>query len=85
MDGVNKAHGQTVKKLVLRKMLQMMTSDKEMSDNVTSQIISLNDMMCRTTQTSIKKDYTELTDFPSSEDLDAFLANMKVDCENILM
>ena len=37
------------------------------------------------TQTSINEDYTELTDFPFSEDLDAFLANMKADCENIPM
>ena len=51
---------------------------------MTSQIISLNDVICPLTQTSIKEDYTELTDFLSSEDLDASLANMKADCENIL-
>ena len=49
----------------------------------TLQIICLNDVIFPWTQTSIKEDYTELTDFPSSEDLDAFLASMKVDCENI--
>ena len=33
--------------------------------------------------TPIKEGCTELTDFPSSEDLDAFLADMELDCENI--
>ena len=31
------------------------------------------------------EDFTEFSDFPSSEDLDAFLADMELDCENIPM
>ena len=35
--------------------------------------------------TSNAEDFTEFTDFPSSDDLDAFLADMELNCENISM
>ena len=47
---------------------------------VTSQSVSFSDVVYG----FVQDDYTEFTDFPSSEDLDAFLADMELDCENIL-
>ena len=65
----------------------MVTSDEvtsdEMSDLMTSKIATLHEVLSRLPQASIKEDYTEFTDFPSSEDLDAFLADLELDCENV--
>ena len=53
------------------------------SDLMTSNIATLKEVAYRLSQTPIKEGCTELTDFPSSEDSDAFLADMELDCENI--
>ena len=55
-----------------------MTSGEVTSDNLTSrvmpsQITSINDVLCQMTQTLIKGDFTEFTDFPSLKDFDSFL------------
>ena len=47
---------------------------------VTSQTVSFSDVVYG----FVQEDYTEFTDFPSFEDLDAFLADMELDCETIL-
>ena len=47
---------------------------------VTSQTVSFSDVVYG----FVQEDYTEFTDFLSSEDLDAFLADVEVDRENIL-
>ena len=60
------------------------TSD-EMSDLMTSKIATFHEVVSRLSQASIKQDYTEFTDFPSSEDLDAFLVDLELDCENVPM
>ena len=58
-----------------------MTSEgKTPCEMVTSQTVSFSDVVYG----FVQEDYTESTDFPSSEDLDAFLADMELDCENIL-
>ena len=58
-----------------------MTSEEKMPDEmVTSQTVSFSDVVYGFAQ----EDYTEFTDFPSFEDLDAFLADMELDCETIL-
>ena len=44
-----------------------------------SQTVSFSDVVYG----FVQEDYTEFTDFPSSEDLDVFLAEMELDCENI--
>ena len=98
MDAGKNEDGQTLKKLYFEKCCNHqppvasheMTLGEEMSDNVTSQmttsqIMSLNDVIFGLTQTSIKGDYTEFTDFPSSEDVEAFLADMELGCENVPM
>ena len=54
--------------------------EKTPGEMVTSQTVSFSDVVYG----FIQEDYTEFTDFPSSEDLDAFLADMELDCENIL-
>ena len=58
-----------------------MTSEEKTPDEmVTSQTVSFSDVVYG----FVQEDYTELTDFPSSEDLDAFLAETELDCGNIL-
>ena len=47
---------------------------------VTSQTVSFSDLGYG----FVQEDYTEFTDFPSFEDLDAFLADMELACETIL-
>ena len=54
--------------------------EKTSGEMVISQTVSFSDVVYG----FIQEDYTEFTDFPSSEDLDAFLADMELDCENIL-
>ena len=58
----------------------MTSEEKTPGEMVTSQTVSLRDVVYG----FIQEDYTEFTDFPSSEDLDAFLADMELDCESIL-
>ena len=43
---------------------------------VTSQTVTFSDVVYG----FVQEDYTKLTDCPSSEDLDAFLADMEFDC-----
>ena len=58
-----------------------MTSEEKTPDEmVTPQIVSFSDVVYG----FVQEDYTEFTDFPSFEDLDAFLADTKLDCGNIL-
>ena len=58
-----------------------MTSEgKTPGEIVTSQTVSFSDVVYG----FVQEDYTEFTDFPSFEDLDAFLADMELDCETIL-
>ena len=52
--------------------------------SMATEIATLKDA-CEMTRASNAEDFTEFSDFPSSEDLDAFLADMEVDCENIPM
>ena len=55
-----------------------MTSEEKTPDEiVTSQTVSFSDVVYG----SVQEDYTEFTDFPSSEDLDASLADMELVCE----
>ena len=58
----------------------MTSEEKTPGEIVTSQTVSFSDVVYG----FVQEDYTEFTDFPSSEDLDAFLADMELDCENIL-
>lgn len=51
-------------------------------ESLTTEIATLQDV-CEISRASKAEDFTEFTDFPSSEDLDAFLADMELDCENI--
>lgn len=51
--------------------------------STTTESATLKDVMCEMTRASNAEDFTEFTDFPSSEDLDAFLADIELDCENI--
>ena len=54
--------------------------------SMATEIATLKDVVCEMTHASLNaEDFTEFTDFPSSEDLDAFLADMELDCENIPM
>ena len=53
----------------------VMSEKKTPGEIVTSQTVSFSDI--------VQEDYTELTDFPSSEDLEVFLADMELDCGNI--
>ena len=56
-----------------------MTSEEKTPDEiVTSQTVSFSDVVYG----FLQEHYTDLTDFPSSEDLDAFLADMELDCES---
>ena len=76
-DGMT-SHMMTSNNATCVKTLGEMTSDL-----MTSNIATLKEVVYRLSQTPIKEGCTELTDFPSSEDLDAFLADMELDCENI--
>lgn len=58
----------------------MTSEEKTPGEMVTSQTVSLSDVVYG----FVQEDYTEFTDFPSFEDLDAFLADMELDCGNIL-
>ena len=67
--------------VVFDRMTPHMTSGEVTSDLMTSKIATLKDVVCRLSQTPVKEDCTEFDDFPSSEDLDAFLADMDLDCD----
>ena len=58
----------------------MTLEEKTPGEIVTSQTVSFSYVVYG----FVQEDYREFTDFPSSEDLDAFLADMELDCGNIL-
>ena len=58
----------------------MTSEQKTPSKIVASQTVSFSDVVYG----FIQEAFTELTDFPSSEDLDAFLADTELDCGNIV-
>ena len=54
----------------------MTSEEKTPGEIVTSQNVSFSDVVYG----FVQEDYTEFTDFPSSEDLHAFLADTELDC-----
>ena len=84
LDTINKTKEQSQpiinSKISTRPKPCVTLEEKTSCEIVTSQTVSLSDVVYGIVQ----EDYTDLTDFPSSEDLDAFLADMELDCENIL-
>ena len=84
LDAINKTKEQSQpiinSKMSTRPKPCMTSEEKTPDEMVTSQTVSLSDVVYG----FVPEDYTEFTDFPSSEDLDAFLADMELDCENIL-
>ena len=58
----------------------MTSEEKTPGEIVTSQTVSFSDVVYG----FVQEDCTEFTDFPSSEELDAFLADMELDCESIV-
>ena len=56
------------------------SEEKKPSEIATSQTVSFSDVVYG----FVQEDYAEFTDFPSSEDIDAFLADMELDCETTL-
>ena len=68
-DALGKENGQTVPSV----------------HSMTTEIATLKDVVCELSHATNAEDFTEFTDFPSSEDLDAFLADMELDCDNIPM
>ena len=58
----------------------MTSEEKTPGEMVTSQTGSFSDVV----HGFVQEDYTEFADFPSFEDLDSFLADMELDCGNIL-
>ena len=81
LDAINKTKEQSQPITNSTRPKPCMTSEeKTPSEIVTSQTVSFSDVVYG----FVQEDYTEFTDFPSSEDLDAFLADMELDCGNIL-
>ena len=84
LDALNKTKEQSQpiinSKISTRPKPCMTSVEKTPGEIVISQTVSFSDVVYG----SVQEDYTEFTDFPSSEDLDAFLAEMELDCENIL-
>lgn len=68
-DALGKGDGQTVPSV----------------QSMTTEIVTLKDVVCELSRATNAEDFTEFTDFPSSEDLDAFLADMELDCDNMPM
>ena len=56
------------------------SEEKTPGEIVMSQTVSFSDVVYG----FVQEDYSEFTDFPSFEDLDAFLADMELDWETIL-
>ena len=84
LDALNKTKEQSqpiINSKISRRLKPCVTSEeKTPGERVKSQTVSFSDVVYG----SVQEDYTEFTDFPSSEDLDAFLADMELDCETIL-
>ena len=62
-DAIGKEDGQTVPSV----------------QSMKTEIASLKDVVCELSRATNAKDFNEFTDFPSSEDLDAFLADMELE------
>ena len=84
LDALNKTKEQSQlivnSKMSNRPKSCVTSEEKTPGEIVTSQTVSFSDVVYG----FIQEDYTEFTDFPSSEDVDAFLADMELDCETIL-
>ena len=81
LDAINKTKEQSQPITNSTRPKPCMTSEEKTPDEiVTSQSVSFSDLGYG----FVQEDYTEFTDFPSFEDLDAFLADMELDCETIL-
>ena len=75
LDALNKTKEQS--QLIINSKRSCVTSEeKTPSEMVTSQNVSFSDVVYG----FVQDDYTEFTDFPSSEDLHAFLADTELDC-----
>ena len=83
LDAINEAKEQSQPiinfKISTRPKPCVTSEEKTPCETVTSQTVSFSDLGYG----FVQEDYTEFTDFPSSEDPDAFLADMELDCENI--
>ena len=81
LDAVNKTKEESQPITNSTRPKPCVTSEEETpGEIVTSQTVSFSDVAYG----FVQEDYTEFTDFPSSEDLDAFLVDMDLDCEKIL-
>ena len=84
LDTINKTKEQSQPiinfKISTRPKPCVTSEEKTPDEMVTSQTVSFSDVVYGFFQ----EDYTEFTDFPSSDDLDAFLADMELDCGTIL-
>ena len=81
LDAINKTKEQSQPITNSTRPKPCMTSEEKTPDEiVTSQSVSFSDLGYG----FVQEDYTEFTDFPSSEELDAFLADMELDCESIV-
>ena len=75
LDALNKTKEQS--QLIINSKKSCVTSEeKTPGEIVTSQNVSFSDVIYG----FVQEDYTEFTDFPSSEDLHAFLADTELDC-----
>ena len=75
LDALNKTKEQS--QLIINSKKSCVTSEeKTPGEMVTSQNVSFSDVVYG----FVQDDYTEFTDFPSSEDLHAFLADTELDC-----
>ena len=75
LDALNKTKEQS-QPIISSKKSCVTSEEKTPGEIVTSQTVSLSDVGYG----FVQEDYTELTDFASSEDLDAFLADTELDC-----
>ena len=75
LDALNNTKEQS--QLIINSKKSCVTSEeKTPGEIVTSQNVSFSDVVYG----FVQEDYTEFTDFPSSEDLHAFLADTELDC-----
>ena len=79
LDALNKTKEQS--QPIIKSKKSCVTSEEKTRDEmVTSQTVSFSDIVYG----FVQEDCTEFTDFPSFEDLDAFLPDTELDCGNIL-
>ena len=84
LDTINKTKEQSqpiINSKISTRPKPCVTSEEKTPDEMlTSQTVNFGDVVYG----FVQEDYTEFTDFPSSDDLDAFLADMELDCGTIL-